>query len=196
MAEATEATRRQPVMGVKQEDVDDLLTLTTDVNELSEGALADITAKIIGLEIVPGGELKTDPAGREFITSDQLAIHLEVDDFEEKGLENGHVMWYMNLPKVVTVNGVRRRAAPGKQSDYGLLLQQLESFGISGNPANAARLHMKNLTDIVGLHFRRVQRTVAMNDGRQRRQYEITEIYGIDNDLREQAGLKPVKLAE
>lgn len=195
MSEATSTTYRQPVIGIKEEDLADLSTLTTSVDDLSEGLLSDITAKIVGMEVIPGGELKTDSNGREFITSDQLAIYLQVDDAEALGLENPNVTWYMNLPKVATINGVRKRVAPGKNSDYGVFLQNLEAFGISGNPQNAVRLQIKTVADLVGLHFRRQQKMVAFRDGSQRRQFEITEIYGFDNELRGKAGLKPVTLS-
>jgi hypothetical protein len=194
MPEATDITRRKPVIGLKTEDLDDLSTLALSVDELSEGMLSDITAKIIGMEVLPGGELRTDDSGREYVTPDRLAIDMQVDNAADLGLESDTITWYMNLPKVIVSNGQKRRMAPSKQSDYGVFLQSLENFGISGNPQNAAVLHIKSISDLIGLHFRRQQKTVANRDGSQRRQYEITEIYGIDNDIRKEAGLKPIKL--
>jgi len=40
MPEATDITRRKPIIGLKTEDLDDLSTLVLSVDELSEGMLS------------------------------------------------------------------------------------------------------------------------------------------------------------
>jgi hypothetical protein len=194
MAEATAVAKGRPtVLGVDDDTLNMFSTLTTSVESLSDGMMADLGVTIIGIEGKRGGEeleSKTKP-GEYYTTQDQMIIHLRVDDAFEKGFETGDIQWYLNLPREVEKDGQRSRADPGRQSDYGVFLTDLEALGVSANPANAAFFHFESVKDLVGLHFRRIQRAVEQRDGTSRRQFRAEDLYGIDNDVRTELGLPP-----
>ena len=197
MSEATATAKGRPaVYGVDDAALDELSTLAIDVESLSDGLLADIRATIIGIESVKGGEekeSKTEP-GTFYVTQDQMILHLRVDDAFEIGLESDVIQQYFNLPRGIEKDGQRSRADPGRNSDYGVFLSDLEGLGISANPASAAYLHMTSVRDLVGLHFHRVQKDVEARNGRKRRQFRVDELYDIDNTVRESVGLAPIYL--
>ena len=194
MSEATATAKGRPtVYGVDDDALNLLSTLTISVDDLSDGILSDINCKIVGIETKKGGEeleSKTTP-GEYYVTSDQMILHLQVDDAFEKGLESDVVQWYLNLPKEVEKDGQRSRADPGRQSDYGVFLSDLEAIGVSANPANAANYHFTSMRDLIGLYFHRVQKDAEQRGGGKRRQFRIEDLYDIDNTVREAQGYEP-----
>lgn len=194
MSEQTAAAKGRPtVYGVDDDALNMLSTLSISVDDLSDGVLADISCTIVGIETKKGGEeleSKTEP-GKYYTTQDQMILHLKVDDAFEKALESDVIQWYINLPKEVEKDGVRHRADPGRNSDYGVFLSDLEALGVSSNPANAAHYHFTSMRDLVGLYFHRVQKDVEQRTGGTRRQYRAEDLYGIDNAVREEQGYPP-----
>ncbi len=194
MSEAEAATKGRPVVyGVADEALDELDSLVLSVDELSEGMFSNITCKLVGIETTAGGEEKESKSepGTYYVTSPQMIWHLEVDDAFELGAESPNLAWYFNIPRAVEKDGQKRRAAPGKQSDYGALLASLEAVGISSNPQNAVNYQFTRMADLIGLHFRRETKQVEQKDGKKRRQDQITELYGFDNEVRTRVGLPP-----
>jgi len=194
MSEAEAVSKGRPVVyGVQEEVPGDLDTFSVSVEDLSDGILSNITCTLVGVETVLGGEEKESKSepGTYYTTPDQMIWHLEVDDAFELGMESPNVAWYINLPKAVEKDGVRRRAAPGKNSDLGALLTSLEGLGVSSNPQNAVNYQFTRMSDLVGLHFHRETKNIEQRNGQKRRQDQITDIYGFNNEARERAGMPP-----
>lgn len=198
MSEATATAKGRPVVyGIDDSVLEDLANLTLSVDDLSDGLLANIDVTLVGVETVRGGEereSKTTP-GEYYVTQDQMIWHLRVDDAFDLGFESDAVAWYFNLPRAVERDGKRNRADPGRNSDYGVLLSDLESIGISANTANAAHYQFRTMADLIGLHFKREQKDAEDRKGSKRRQFRITGLYDFDNEVRKQVGLTDAYLA-
>lgn len=171
-------------------------TLVVDTSELTEGGLSDANVTIIGFDTKKGGETqKRRGSDEEFTTKDQLVIHLRVDNAEELDLENPFTQQYIALPKLGKGNDGRpRRGKATRNSSYGIWLAMLEALGVSANPDAASTYQFRGLPDLIGLKYHRLRQNFESFDGSTFPIAVATEIFGIDNEVRQQAGLEPAYL--
>jgi len=183
---------REPVFGIDDSILEEAVeTMVTDVNDLTEGGLADIDVTIIGFKSQHGGEVKenTKKPGETFVTSPQLEIHYRIDNAGELGLENEFTTEYITIPKmIVGKDNKPRRAKPSKQSKYGIWLAALAACGVSSNPEMATAFLFGPITDLIGLKFHRMtNRYEGFNDQTFTVNVPV-EVYGFDNELRAKLG--------
>jgi hypothetical protein len=196
MTNASETAVPEPVVGIDDSVPEGLLgALPTDTDDLVELSLDDCDVAIMGWSFQAGGEEVTDEnTGRSWTSGDQLLLHLRVDGID--GIDT--TRQYLGLPKTfVGDDGQERRRDVSVNSKLGILLSSFAGFGISGNASMAYAYQFGNYSDLIGLRYhRKFQSFEGARRGSTTDVHIPTEIYGFDNDLRKEAGLKPAELKD
>lgn len=193
----SEVEERKPVFGVNPDAADQinagLDSLEVDIDELSEGGLADILCTIIGWDFQKGGEEKDASDGGKFTTSDTILMHLRIDNAEDLGLDNPYSVQYLRLPKETP----KGRAKHTRNSSYGIWLQAFDGLGISSSEEMAFRMRLGNIQDLTGLMYHRERKRFKMEGRTDDQSFTVdvpTELFGFDNDIRKGAKMKSAEL--
>lgn len=171
---------------------DELAGLETDLDELSEGGLADILCTIIGWGYQQGGETKEGNDG-DFVTSDTLLMHLRIDNAVDLGLDDPYTVQYIRLPKMTP----KGRAKHTRNSAYGIWLQSFDAVGVSSNEEMATRYRLTGIQDLTGLQYHRERKIFEMEGSTSGQSFRVdvpTEVFGFDKDIRKDAKMEPAKL--
>ena len=203
MPDAQEQERREPIYGFDPDALAQIEEafgdLPTDFDDLSEGGFIDNDVTIVGWGWQAGGEEKIGDDGNKFTTLDTLLCQLRVDSPE--GVMGAHTMWYLRLlDKVRRTDGSEVRPPPSKNSNLGIITAAFENLGIASDPDKIEvplRFHWTSWRDLTGLKFHRVREERQGFRAGQVLSADIpTEVFGFDNDVREQAGLEPAVLLD
>ena len=178
------------------EGIEELLNeLPADTADLGvSGFLADNDITIVGLQIENGGETKTNQRGEEYVTRDQLVIHVRIDDVD---MENPFSTMRYTLPEKRTdAQGRVTRPAPKADSVYGIFLATFEGLGVSRNESVASAFVLANgLKDLIGMRVHVQAKSFDLGrrrDGTGNNTVNVrvpTIVYGFDNEIRAQAGM-------
>ena len=164
-----------------------------DVDEFAEGGLAEANVTITGFGYQEGGEEREGDDGKPYRTQDALVMHLHIDDWEELGLERDHTVQFLRLPRMRD-NG-SGRARPNKSSAFYLIVEAFTNLGVAKLAEQATVYQYGSWKDLIGLSYHRsIQEFQGFRKGQSFNVPIATEIHGIDNDVREQAGLRKAKL--
>lgn len=206
-APAGRAQRRPPVIGVSDDMLDSVDSVSTDAADVSYGAEMDYT--ILGIETDEGGYMVTEdadgkPIANPFEARPQMFLHYRIDSAEFDYSENPNGFERINIPKAVLDpnTGKMKRGKPREGSQQQLFLSLLEQRGITGNPDLATAVHMTSFRDLTGIKVHRemvqFQNPMLQRDPNARpiRVPEWTTVYGFDNEVRKQAKLPPMVQGE
>lgn len=195
----TEATGAQDdpnaevIIGVPADFDEGLADVGLDPEDFTTGFLDDAELTIIGFKTQKGGETRDDNRGGTFVTSDNLIVQFRVDNVD--GIDN--TKQFLSLPKtyVDKATGKTKRRPVSASSKYGIWLGALAGIGVAKRDDIATTHKFDTLNDLIGLKIHRMRQTFESGFRGQTVEVEVAvEVLGMDNDVRQEAGLQPLQL--
>jgi hypothetical protein len=207
MSPEAQAEEHKVVVGIDAENADLINAamddLPVDSEDLGVGGLEEADVTIIGFDIQEGGEERMGDDGKPYTTTDSLVMHQRIDNAEDLGIEYDNTVQFISLPKLIQRrDGTTGRAKPTASSKYGALIQSFEALGIVSAAKSAdpnydgtVRLTWGRWSDLIGLQYHRESAEFAGFRAGQTYKCDIpTDILGMDNGIRTEAGLDAAML--